>query len=442
MTMRFFSGVLLTLALIVTITLVATGDGSPAQQPEPYTGSVMLTADNPILIRAGQTDERLDPLRSRVDFSRAPQSAEIIVQYNGPWDSQARAAFEYATSIWEHILTSQVPIIVSAEWVPLDFGILGGAGPYYNIRNFANTPINNTWYPAALANSIAGVDLNASLPDVKAQFNSARPDWYFGIDGNPPGNRYDFVTVVLHELGHGLGFTGTMNFDDGNFSNGFECFGSANYGCWGFFNGQPTDSPGVFDRLTQNGFMQSLTNISLFGNPSFELANQLRGNSLFFAGTAATAANNGILPRLWAPPTWEPGSSYAHLDELTYPAASPNALMTPILANGEVLHDPGAITRGIFADIGWGSNSPPVLLPLPSQLLLLGRDKIGAIDLWQFTTDEQTPVNELSYAKTIDTDLLAGVTIHDNRYVDIRPTHPLPIECDHRNNGDRPARQQ
>ena len=47
--------------------------------------------------------------------------------------------------------------------------------------------------------------------------------WYLGLDGNPTSGKIDFVAVVMHELGHGLGFqswvdesTGqrTSNFDD------------------------------------------------------------------------------------------------------------------------------------------------------------------------------------------------------------------------------------
>ncbi|MCK7534680.1 MAG: hypothetical protein MZV63_28610 [Marinilabiliales bacterium] len=42
---------------------------------------------------------------------------------------------------------------------------------------------------------------------MNATFNK-EVKWYFGTDGNTPELLYDFVTVVLHEIGHGLGFTG------------------------------------------------------------------------------------------------------------------------------------------------------------------------------------------------------------------------------------------
>ena len=44
-----------------------------------------------------------------------------------------------------------------------------------------------------------------------------------------------------------------------------------------------------------------------------------------FTGPQATAANGGIAPRLYAPNPWEPGSSYSHLDDDTFPAGNPNS---------------------------------------------------------------------------------------------------------------------
>ncbi len=40
--------------------------------------------------------------------------------------------------------------------------------------------------------------------------------------------------------------------------------------------------------------------------------------------------------------------------KLTYPAGNPNSLMTPAIGTAESIHAPGAITLGIFTDIGWG----------------------------------------------------------------------------------------
>jgi uncharacterized repeat protein (TIGR01451 family) len=59
------------------------------------------------------------------------------------------------------------------------------------------------------------------------------------------------------------------------------------------------------------------------------------------------------------PPTWRPGSSIYHLDERYND--TPDALMTYSLSNGESVHDPGDVARGILRDIGWNMAGQPDL---------------------------------------------------------------------------------
>ena len=103
-----------------------------------------------------------------------------------------------------------MPIEVHACWEDFnDGGLLGYAGASGNTRDFAGAPVSGTWYPNALANSLAGSDLDTNTPDIGAAFNSADVNWYFGTDGSPGFGQHDFVTVVLHEVGHGIGFAGS-----------------------------------------------------------------------------------------------------------------------------------------------------------------------------------------------------------------------------------------
>ncbi len=269
-----------------------------------------------------------------------PATATFVVTYNG-FTPQAQTAFQHAVDIWSSLLVSSVPIHVTANWTALDPGVLGSAGASSIYRDFPNAPQAGTWYNVALAEKLAGTDLNPTTdPDIVANFSSAVPNWYFGTDGNTPPGEYDLVSVVLHELGHGLTFIGSMTVSSGQ-------------GSWG----EGTAFPFIYDRYAENGTGQSLLNTSLFPNPSAALAAQLQSNSVFFTGPEAVAANGGTPPPLYAPSSWQQGSSYSHLDESTYPAGNPNSLMTPALEMAEAIHDPGPVALGMFRDMGWTTGS-------------------------------------------------------------------------------------
>lgn len=261
------------------------------------------------------------------------QTATISVEYVS-FPPEARAAFQAAVEIWQGLITSPVPIAVVAYWQPLDSGYLGGANAVNDLANFEGAPQPDTLYPSALANKLAGSDLRPDEPDIRATFNSLVTNWYFGT-GQTPTNELNFVSTVVHELGHGLGFIGTAQVKNGA-------------GQWG-----TQGLPRAYDRNVVNGDGVSIVDTGQFPNPSADLAQQLQGNNLFWNGASGVAANGGNRPKLFAPPAWQQGSSYSHLDEATYPAGSANSLMTPTLATGETVYDPGPIALGILADIGW-----------------------------------------------------------------------------------------
>ena len=256
------------------------------------------------------------------------------------WNPQAQAAFQFAANIWSSLLQSSVPIVVNACWTPLDPGVLGSAGPFTFFRNFTNAPMGSTFYPVALANSLAGVDLSPGNPDIVTNFSSTF-NWYFGTDRNTPPGQVDFVSVVLHELGHGLGFLGSMDYNAGTGSYGF---------------GSPV-TPAIYDRFTVNGSGQALLNTALFPNPSTALGSQLVSNNIVFTATNANTANGGVPVPLYAPATWNDGSSYSHLAE-SY-NNTPNALMTFSLSGNEAIHNPGPVALGMFRDMGWVLNTGP-----------------------------------------------------------------------------------
>ncbi|MBC3845578.1 T9SS type A sorting domain-containing protein [Winogradskyella echinorum] len=267
----------------------------------------------------------------------------FIVNYNG-FTPQAQAAFQQAVDIWSNLLESPVPIRVFANFGPLGDGVLGGAGPDGFIINVPGFPTNMA-FASALGEQLIGEDSDGpsgTSNDIVATFSSTA-NFYFGLDANPPGGQVDFVSVVLHELGHGLGILG---------------FGRVPTDV----DGNPDPDPPVVGALRNSGFItpwdQFIENgtpapITSFTDPSAALLSEFTGNNLFCNGPIATSQNGGVKPSTYAPSTFNGGSSYSHWDESTYFAGHPNSLMTPFIAPGEAIHNPGLVTLGFMEDMGW-----------------------------------------------------------------------------------------
>lgn len=263
--------------------------------------------------------------------------SNIIVTYNG-FSPSAKAAFQYAVDIWRRTIPSEVTINIIANWSELDEGVLGSAGPSNYYRNFERAPKKNVWYPIALAEKLARVDLNGTNEaDIEANFNS-EAQWYFGTDGNTPAGFTDFVSVVLHELGHGLGFTDLMDYDE-----------ESGNGSWGY----STNYFSVFDSFIVNDKDEKLTDTLIFANTSVSLGSQLTSGRLFFNSLISLQENSGKNPRLYSPTKWNSGSSIAHLDEFSYAAGDINSLMSPQIGRAEAIHSPGPLTLAMFAEMGW-----------------------------------------------------------------------------------------
>ena len=262
---------------------------------------------------------------------RRSSNTDVQVTYSN-FPPVAQSAFQYAVNIWAGQINSPVAIEVEATWTNLGANILGSASPATIHRNFSGALATDVYYPAALANQLAESDLQSSDADITCNFGSD-VNWYFGLDGNVPPGAYDFVTVVLHELCHGLGLIGSATL-------------AGNTG----FVGQ-SGSPFVYDTfINDNNSGGSLLDLN---NGTSSLGNALTGGGLVWSGPEGLAATTAP-PGVYAPNPWEPGASFSHLREDMYLSGDANALMTPNLNTGEAIHDPGPIVMGMFSDMGWG----------------------------------------------------------------------------------------
>jgi hypothetical protein len=137
---------------------------------------------------------------------------------------QRQIVFAFVADFWGRRLKSDVPIQVISTFDALPCsstsGVLGAAGALFIWANTPNARAN-TWYPQALANKLAAVQVNTTPDpdfgdaDIISFFNGdlGKPgcldglSFYLGLDGNAdPASQIDLVTTVLHEFGHGLGF--------------------------------------------------------------------------------------------------------------------------------------------------------------------------------------------------------------------------------------------
>lgn len=261
------------------------------------------------------------------------------------WPEEAKAAFTYAANIWGSLVQSSVPISINACWANMSpANVLGHGGASQFFRDFNGAPVASTFYPVSLANARAATDLYPSTEKIIIAYN-AQQSWYFGTDGNCPVGRYDFASVILHEICHGLGFLGSWSYQGGQ-------------GSWGGLDSSAPDIPLAYDRFIANGSLQALLNTAIFPNPSAALGSQLTSDNLYFYGAGAMAANGGTAPSIYAPTAWSSGSSVCHLGEVY--RATVNGLMVYSLADGYAIHNPGPITLGLLKDVGWTAGAAPV----------------------------------------------------------------------------------
>lgn len=201
--------------------------------------------------------------KDRVALSKVA-TGNFQVQWIGYVPAEVQTAVNYAVSIWNQVLTFSTPIIIQVGYTNLfDTETLGGL-------SLETEPIfyNNKFYMHAAANIISGSDLNWTEAEMFIELNNDLGDieWYTGIDQNVPANKVDMVTVVLHEIAHGLGWTNSFRVNDQY---------TLPLGEWGISYNNSI-YPNIFDEFVSNNDNQ-IINTNIFQNGSNELGAQLTG---------------------------------------------------------------------------------------------------------------------------------------------------------------------
>ena len=310
---------MITSLLVVTSFLVAPISNSSALEIKvaPANWGYIYASGNSVSVQA----------TPRLPSANLEKKSNFLINFNTV-PSLARPAVQAAVDIWSENFASTVPINVNVKWgSSSSYGVLASASAKNNFSNFNGAPDKTLYYASALANALAGRDLDPTSPEIEISITSNAP-WYYGTDGNCPARSFDLVSVILHEMGHGLGFV------SGNYYDAFSGFGRV-------------DQPTPFDAYAQLPDGRRLADMP---SPSLE-AGKAMTSGLVWSGENAVKANNGIKPKLYTPSTYEPGSSISHLDEATFSQSADNAVMTPNLDSGEVFHLPGPLVLAMFEDM-------------------------------------------------------------------------------------------
>jgi hypothetical protein len=275
----------------------------------------------------------------------AASAVPIVVRYtDGPDEgfndptlgAERRGALEFATRAWSQRLQGTTPIVVEVAMDPLGGdgarAVLASTAATTVHRNFPGVPLRDTWYGAALATTLSGMDLNgAELSEIEATFNSdvdnlavlGSLNWYYGTDA-APGTDIDFVTVALHELGHGLNFFASV--DPGT-------------GAWLL-----DDLPGIYDLHLQRSVLGPLRRLR---EPERLVA--ITSGALSWSGPFLSAALGRDAP-IYAPRPYQSGSSLSHWD-----SSFSGGLMAPFYTAPN--HDPGLLIPALL-DMGWELTRP------------------------------------------------------------------------------------
>ena len=240
------------------------------------------------------------PPKIFLEKDRTKGGGSITVYYSG-FSNQAKAAFEYAISILESLLPAGTNTTVLATWGKIEnTGVLGNSSITAFAAGWAINALKPiAFYPVALAEKIAGANLNSDLNgDITININST-VNWYLGTDGKIPvnSNQYDLVTVILHEMCHGLGFFDSMDTDERT-------------GWYGI-----SSIPVIYDTFIENIDEKIITDTSEFENYSADLRREFTGDKLYFKGPVLEKLSEVSRLKLHVPSQFDAGSSISHLDE-------------------------------------------------------------------------------------------------------------------------------
>lgn len=248
---------------------------------------------------------------------------------------QAFPAIDSALALWSRKITSPIPIKIQMNWTTVDGNFLAKTRPVTYMKNFSKSAPTNIWYPIALAEKIANTELNQSSEfEIEIALNSAI-NWYYGTDGQPGTEEFDLLTILLHELAHGLGFVSSANLTA---------------------DGVSFSSDGDVDIYDQQLVTSDFSRLAAFNDDPSLLKEKVTSDDVYFLGE-----NNDLL-KCYAINLFLPSVSLSHLDD----EPDQKKLMVPYFATGEAFPVIDTSTLEVLQSMGWGETKPTNVTTYPN----------------------------------------------------------------------------
>ena len=260
------------------------------------------------------------------------------------------AALDNAAQRWSNYLIITQPIKVNIILINNSLYPFSGLTIGNGRKNFSNAPVNNFIYPTSLANQIAGSELNPGEYDMDIYVNLYTP-FYYGT-GKPANNKMDFITFIMHEIGHGLGFYSDGYVDSNNLGSFGNIPPSALSPLTTSFPWPGQDSvPTIYDKYIIKASQSNLVGIA--PQNTVTLGDSIKYTANYFDGPMyANISNGGQAVKL----SGGTGTFSLGVDLLHLHSSICNSIMSYCWGLGDTVRKPANLELGILKEIGWNVN--------------------------------------------------------------------------------------
>ena len=311
-----------------------------------------------------------------------PAAAQVNISANITGTAPSASANQDVTNALNFLATDFAPntgsatfhMTASIQWVDLGFSSSGYTLGDSSAGSSSFQTHNNTLYINPLDRYLFGaastVNTGGSYADFTIQLNSnSQVPWDYTLAKPSNFSNISLASVLYHESIHSMGFAAFNNSD----------------GSYDFSTNSNVSAPTLwtthlFDATTNQAF----TADTLAQRQAVMVSGD--NSQLLFTGTDAQAANGGNRVSMYAPTSFQVGSSDGSHIAFNQSGAG---LLYPAISNSVYL-TPTKLELAMMQDIGWRTiNSPAV--PEASSLISLGA-LLGLGGLFVLTRKRQTKV--------------------------------------------------